>query len=179
MKPQTRELSKEVIGKAVERPKYAHIIKDTIGGEIGIKATSTGWWDDVGKVRELITALKRVYSQRRAALRIGISKDQIGDFLYVHPGFADKIADFQEALPMKLIDQINVAVDRGDMQTVRWAAERKITDEYGQKERAPIVIIPISMREDGKQFAIEASGEQTTLYTNQREGGAGVQFPGL
>ena len=143
---------------------YGYTIRDDIGGEITIRASANAWWNDVARVGQLIAAFKKGYSQRNAALRIGISKDQLHYFLRQHPEFYDKMEDFREVFKMKLIDAIYEAIDRGDASTIRWVAERTIP-EYRPKKKVPLAIIPISMREDGKQFAslIEASGEQTAL----------------
>lgn len=133
-------------------PEYAYTIKDSVGGEINIQHTDSGWWKDGTLVRQLIVAFKRGYSERRAALRIGLSRQQVRNFLEVHPDFQSKVEDFQEMFLVNIIDKIGDAVDRGDMQTVRWAAERKIPEEYGQKERAPLVVIPITMRGVGETY---------------------------
>lgn len=138
-----------------KEPEYAYTIKDAVGGEINIKHTDIGWWKDATLVRQLITALKRGFSQRRAAIRIGISRRQMEYFVHEHPDFCDKIEDFQEVFVINIIDKIGQAIDRGDMQTVRWAAEKKIPDEYGPKEKAPLIIIPISMREVAKGYEYE------------------------
>jgi len=138
--------------KVKKGPEYSYTIKDNIGGEIDILTSANAWWKDVAKVRELIAAFKRGYSQRKAALRVGISMRQLGYFLQVHPEFCNKIEDFKEVLKMKLIDKINEAIERGDMQTVRWAAERTMSEKYGSKGKASLTIVPISMREDAENF---------------------------
>ena len=131
--------------------KVAYTIKDAIGGEIEIYETAAGWWRDVGTVRQLITALKIGHSPRQAALRVGISKDKLYYFIQEHPHFSAKVEDFKEVRGIKIIDAVDDLINKKDPATVRWAAE-KVLPEFAPKEKAPMVIIPISMREDAKDF---------------------------
>ncbi|MDP4009215.1 MAG: hypothetical protein Q8P71_02235 [bacterium] len=138
----------------------AYTIKDNIGGEIDIRLSANAWWNNVARVRQLITALKRGHSQRNAALCIGISKDQLHYFLKLHPEFYDKIEDFREVLSLKIIDAIAEAIERGDAQTIRWAAERLMPEIYGRQKMIPAVAVPVvSMREVRKRYEYEPAIE--------------------
>lgn len=141
-------------------PVVAYTIKDSTGIEIDIYDTGIdgrpGWWKDVSLVRQLITALKKGHGPKNAAMRIGISKAAFYRFLEIHPHFRDQIEDFKEVRGMKLVDAIDEAISSGegktpDLTTVRWAAE-KLLPEFAPKEKSPLTVNIVSMRERAKNY---------------------------
>lgn len=155
-------LPAKVEEKRVVEKKVAYIIRDSIGVEVEIYETGedgrAGWWKDVSLVRQLITALKVGHGPTNAARRIGISRAAFYRFLDEHPGFRDIMDEFKEVRTMKVTDGVNTLLDKVDPATVRWAAEN-LLPEFQPKEKSPIVIVPISMREVRKKYEIdEAAG---------------------
>lgn len=129
----------------VGEEQYAYVLKDPIFGEFPIKASANAWWLNQTKVELLIAALKIDSPWQEARIYAGISDRQLQYFREIHPEFCMIEADLRVVPNFKTRKVIAEAVDRGDLTTARWYAERKIAGEFGPKP--PIVGVQINIQQ--------------------------------
>ncbi len=77
------------VNRTPTKREVVHTIKDKNFGEFLIVKTANAWWEDVTKVKDLISAFKRGLNLEQSLVYIGISKRQYYYFLEVHPEFCN------------------------------------------------------------------------------------------
>lgn len=72
----------------------------------------------------------RGYNNRIACVYAGISEALFYKYCDLNPEFVEKKKEWQMKPLTKAIDNVNAALDLGDVQTSKWLLERKLKDDY-------------------------------------------------
>lgn len=116
----------------------AHTITDrALANPFHLKASANAWWNDVGKVRALITGFKMGYNVNQAIVLASITKDQYYYFLKHHPEFSDIKERFGLIILMKAKQIVadSILKDR-NVKTAFWYLNRyeRLRDEEKDDE---------------------------------------------
>jgi hypothetical protein len=161
-KQQTKEVIMTTTGEG-KPVKYAYTITDKVFGELKVLQSANAWWIDKGKVEALINAFKYDATVEEALISAGISYEQLKYFREIHPEFSLIESRCREVPGLKARQTVVGALDKDPHIAFKYL-ERKKANEFGTKEKAPIVVIPISMRGTAKDYSpqvingVEGSG---------------------
>ena len=101
-----------------------------------IRRSANAWWNDVGKVRDLMRGFKMGFNVQESRVLAGISRDQYYYFLKEHPEFSD-IKERLETLMSIKAKQV-VARDLDNINTAKWylthIANRRGNDELDEEQ---------------------------------------------
>ena len=118
---------------------YAYTITDKAFGEFKVVNSDNAWWMERTKLEAFINAFKYGANVKQAMVAIGISERQYGYFLNKHPDFC-MLREACGKIPDLKALQTMVGGLGNDLTTARWYLERKMPEEYGQKNNIGIAV---------------------------------------
>jgi hypothetical protein len=136
----------------------AYVIPDKGFGKFEVLRGKSGtWWNERGKVENLITGFKNGYNIKQSCIYAGISIDQWDYFVELHPDFY-RVKEICENIGDMLIESGIVShLKKETASVLMWAAERRNPSKWGKQDPLPPVNPMIGTVIQNNNYMVDSS----------------------